>query len=234
MNPGLIVALDVPTAKAAQAVVQQLGEAVTHYKVGKALFTAVGPTLVTELVDAGKQVFLDLKYHDIPNTVGDAVQNAAALNVSMLTVHASGGARMLRAAAEAAIQSIAKPIVLGVTVLTSLDEMELQRLGVFEGVSPHVNRLASVALEAGCGGIVASVREAKLLRSFHGKDFTLVTPGIRLDGLGAQDQVRVSTPEDAAEAGADFIVVGRPIIADADPSGVARSITQRLGRSKVA
>ena len=224
----LIVALDAPNADQARALVRELGESVSFYKVGKELFTSVGPSIVRELVSGGKKVFLDLKFHDIPNTVAGAVRSAASLGVSLLTVHAAGGSRMLQAAAEAAAQSEAKPTVLAVTVLTSLSDPDLEETGVPGGVPAQVLRLATLALRAGCGGIVASAQEAARLRQKLGADFTLVTPGIRPAGAAAADQLRIVTPEAAIRAGADYLVVGRPITEAADPAQAARAIIQQI------
>jgi len=224
----LIVALDAPDGEQARALVRQLGDAVGFYKVGKELFTALGPSIVRELVSGGKRVFLDLKFHDIPNTVAGAVRSAASLGVSMLTVHASGGQQMLKAAAEAAAQSEARPTVLAVTVLTSLTDVELQQTGVSSGVEAQVLRLASLAIQAGCGGIVASAQEASRLRQRFGSGFTLITPGIRPAGGDAADQARVVTPEAAIRGGADYLVVGRPITQAGDPRQAAREIVEQI------
>ena len=230
----LIVALDAPDAEQARALVRQLGDAVGFYKVGKELFTAVGPAIVRELVSSGKQVFLDLKFHDIPNTVAGAVRSAAGLGVSMLTVHASGGPQMLKAAAEAAARSEAKPTVLAVTVLTSLTGAELQQTGVSGAVEAQVLRLASLAIQSGCGGIVASAQEAARLRHSLGSGFLLVTPGIRPAGGEAADQARVVTPEAAVVAGADYLVVGRPITQAGDPRKAALEIVEQIERASEA
>ena len=227
----LIVALDAPDAEQARRLVRQLGDAAGFYKVGKELFTSVGPSIVRELVSGGKKVFLDLKFHDIPNTVAGAVRSAASLGVSMLTVHAAGGLQMLQAASEAAAQSEAKPTVLAVTVLTSLTESELQQTGVGGGLEAQVLRLASLALQAGCGGIVASAQEAGRLRQSLGSAFTLVTPGIRPAGAETADQARVVTPEAAILAGADYLVVGRPITQAGDPRQAAREIVEQIERA---
>jgi len=224
----LIVALDTATADEARALVGRLGTSVSFYKVGKELFTAAGPAIVRELTGAGHRVFLDLKFHDIPNTVAAAVRSAASLGVSMLTVHASGGSKMLRAATEAAAASEAKPTVLGVTVLTSMDADQLHAIGVSGGIAQQVLRLAGLALHAGCGGLVASAREAAPLRRELGAAFTLVTPGIRPAGGDAADQVRVVTPADAIRAGADYLVVGRPITQAEDPAAAAREIARQI------
>jgi orotidine-5'-phosphate decarboxylase len=227
----LIVALDVADPEKARELVRELGETVSFYKIGKELFTAAGPSVVRELVAAGKQVFLDLKFHDIPNTVAGAVRTASALGVSLLTVHASGGSTMLRAAAEAAAQSEAKPTILAVTVLTSFTASDLAEIGVSASVEAQVLHLAGLAIRAGCGGIVASAQEAARLRSSYGAGFTLVTPGIRPAGGVAGDQARVVTPEDAIRAGANYLVVGRPISAADNPREAARAITRQIERA---
>jgi orotidine-5'-phosphate decarboxylase len=224
----LIVALDAADAEKAWELVQKLGESVSFYKVGKELFTADGPPIVRKLVNSGKKVFLDLKFHDIPNTVAGAVRSAASLGVSLLTVHASGGFKMLQAAAQAAAQSELKPTVLAVTVLTSLAELDLDEIGVKSGLQDQVLRLATLAINAGCGGIVASAQEASRLRQALGPAFTLVTPGIRPAGGVAADQARVVTPEAAIRAGANYLVVGRPITAAGNPAEAARAILQQI------
>src|SRR5512147_3034240 len=178
----LIIALDVSRASEAQKIVNQIGDAASTYKVGKQLFTAEGPQVVRDLVASGRKVFLDLKFHDIPNTVAGAVSEAAKLKVSMLTVHASGGSKMLKAAAEASAKSDSKPLILAVTVLTSLNDSDLEELGITAGVPSQVLRLAGIALQAGCGGIVASAKEALHLRQSLGTGFAIVTPGVRPAG----------------------------------------------------
>ena len=224
----LIVALDVSSAAAAQKIVAAVGDSAHAYKVGMQLYTAEGPAVVRELVGSGRRVFLDLKYHDIPNTVGAAVREAAQLGISMLTVHASGGAKMLRAAAEAAQGTNPNLLVLAVTVLTSLDDADLNMLGLRGGVLDQVLRLAALALSNGCQGIVASALEAAALREEFGRDFTIVTPGVRPAGSGADDQARVVTPAEAIAAGASYIVVGRPITEALDPASEARAILGQL------
>jgi orotidine-5'-phosphate decarboxylase len=224
----LIVALDVPSAVQARRLVQAIGESATTYKIGKQLFTAEGPQLVRELVASGLKVFLDLKFHDIPNTVAGAVRSAAELQVSMLTVHASGGSKMLKAAAEAAAQSSTKPMVLAVTVLTSLSDSELQEIGVSGTTLTQVLRLGALAHQAGCGGLVASAKEAGELRRELGEGFAIVTPGVRPAGSAAGDQARVVTPRDAIAAGASHLVVGRPIIEAADPAEAAAAIVSEI------
>lgn len=226
----LIVALDVPNAAQAQKIVTALGESVSTYKVGKQLFTAAGPAVVRELVGAGLKVFLDLKYHDIPNTVAAAVRAASELGVAMLTVHASGGSAMLRAAAEAAAEAGNPPLVLAVTVLTSLGDAELNEIGVPGKAQGQVMRLASLARAAGCGGVVASAQEAKSLRQQMGAGFAIVTPGVRPAGGARNDQARVATPSEAIAAGADYIVVGRPITGAQDPAQAAQAILDEISR----
>ncbi|HEY6337768.1 MAG TPA: orotidine-5'-phosphate decarboxylase [Candidatus Sulfotelmatobacter sp.] len=223
----LIVALDVSGAAAARQIVAAVGDCALTYKVGMQLYSAEGPQVVRDLVASGRRVFLDLKYHDIPNTVEGAVREAAQLGVSMLTVHAAGGSRMLRAAVEAAA---AKPdlMVLAVTVLTSMDEDDLHPTGVPGRMTEQVVRLSTLALAAGCQGVVTSAREARALRSALGDQFAIVTPGVRPAGSGHADQRRVVTPAEAIAAGASHIVVGRPITAAADPAAAAKAILDEI------
>jgi orotidine-5'-phosphate decarboxylase len=224
----LIIALDVSRASDAQKIVAEIGDTASTYKVGKQLFTAEGPQVVRDLVASGRKVFLDLKFHDIPNTVAGAVKSAVELGVSMLTVHASGGSKMLRTAAEAAAQSSSKPLILAVTVLTSLNDEDLQELGSPVGVADQVLRLAGIARNAGIGGIVASAHEARSLRRNLGEGFAIVTPGVRPTGSDPGDQARVVTPAEALHAGASHIVVGRPITGDPNPAAAAKRILEEL------
>ena len=224
----LIVALDVSSAAQARRVVQTIGEAASTYKVGKQLFTAEGPQVVRDLVASGRKVFLDLKFHDIPNTVAGAVRSASELGVVMLTVHASGGNKMLKAAAEAAAQSSAKPLVLAVTVLTSFTDADLQEIGVPGTALSQVLRLGALARNAGCGGLVASAKEVKELRRELGEGFAIVTPGVRPAGSAAGDQARVVTPADAVAAGSTYLVVGRPILDAPDPAKAAAAIISEI------
>ncbi len=224
----LIVALDVSTAAAAREIVAAIGDSAFTYKVGMQLYTAEGPQLVRDLVRSGRRVFLDLKYHDIPNTVAAAVHEAAQLGVSMLTVHASGSSKMLRAAVDAARSVNPNLLVLAVTVLTSMDADDLRTIGITSTVQDEVVRLASLALKSGCQGIVSSAREAAKLRAELGRDFAIVTPGVRPAGVGHGDQVRVVTPAEAIAAGASHIVVGRPITEAADPAAEARAILAQI------
>ncbi len=224
----LIVALDVSTAAAAQKIVAAVGDSALTYKVGMQLYTAEGPQVVRDLVASDRRVFLDLKYHDIPTTVAAAVHEAAKLGVSMLTVHAAGGGKMLHAAVDAARANNPALVVLGVTVLTSLDENELQKIGFSGTVRDEVLRLAALALDNGCKGIVTSARETAAVRSELGNIFAIVTPGIRPAGSAHGDQARVVTPAEAIAAGASHIVVGRPITEAADPAAAAREILQQI------
>ena len=224
----LIVALDVSTAAAAQKIVAAVGDSALTYKVGMQLYTAEGPQVVRDLVASGRRVFLDLKYHDIPNTVGSAVSEAAKLGVSMLTVHASGSSKMLRAAADAA-QARPGLMVLAVTVLTSMDGNDLETIGMRGTVADSVVRLATIALANGCQGIVTSAREASNVRAELGNEFAIVTPGVRPAGSSVGDQKRVVTPAEAIAAGASHIVVGRPITDAADPAAEARAILGQIG-----
>lgn len=229
MRERLIVALDVSTAGEAQRLVQSLGEAAGIYKVGLQLFTAEGPGLVRELVASGRRVFLDLKLHDIPNTVGHAVKAAAELGVNMLTVHSSGGGAMLRAAAEA---SAGRLNLLAVTVLTSLSDDDLHEIGVPDQVVDQALRMAALARSAGCQGIVTSPRELLPLRRLLGESFMIVTPGIRPAGAATHDQQRTATPAQAIGNGASHIVVGRPITHAPDPVQAAQAIVSEMEQVK--
>jgi len=224
----LIVALDVSSAREARKIVQALGTAISTYKIGNQLFTAEGPGVVRELVESGKDVFLDLKFHDIPNTVAGGVRSAVALGISMLTVHAAGGSAMLRAAMEAARQAPTPPTVLAVTVLTSLSDADLQETGVARRSRDHALVLATLAQKCGCDGVVASPHEARLIRQDMGAGLVIVTPGIRPAGSAKGDQARLNTPAEAIAAGADYLVVGRPITGAADPRGAAEAIVAEI------
>ncbi|MCP5517605.1 MAG: orotidine-5'-phosphate decarboxylase [Verrucomicrobiales bacterium] len=231
-NP-IIVALDLPTGRAALDLATRLAPHVGAVKVGKELFTAAGPEVVRALRAAGLEVFLDLKFHDIPNTVAGAVRSAVALDVRMLTVHAGGGSAMLRAAESAARTAAAErgtepPLVLGVTVLTSMDADALREVGVAAEPAAQVQRLAALAVDAGLRGLVCSPQELSWLRRVLPAGVQLVTPGIRPANAAADDQKRVMTPEAAREQGADWLVIGRPITAAPDPVAAARAISQSL------
>ena len=226
----LIVALDVETRQAAFGLVDQLAGRVGLFKIGSQLFSAEGPALVREIVARGERVFLDLKYHDIPNTVAAAAVAATRLGVSILNVHASGGAAMMAAAAEAVAttaehEGLSRPAVLAVTVLTSLDTPALQQVGVNENAATHVLRLARLAKDSGLDGVVASPLEIRPIRTQVAADnFIILTPGIRPGGGEAGDQKRIATPAEAVRAGADYLVIGRPIIAAADPVAALEQI----------
>lgn len=222
------MALDVSSSAEAEKIVSEIGESVQTYKVGMQLYTAEGPQFVRHLVASGKRVFLDLKYHDIPNTVAAAVREAAQLGVAMLTVHASGGTKMLRAAAEAARASNLNLQVLAVTVLTSMDGQELNEIGVPGQLADQVVHLASMALRAGCGGVVSSAQEVRNLRTKLGGGFLVVAPGVRPAGTAHGDQARVVTPAEAIAAGATHIVVGRPITASGDLARAAEKILHEM------
>jgi orotidine-5'-phosphate decarboxylase len=225
----LIVALDVSTAEAARKIVAAVGDSAHAYKVGMQLYTAEGPDIVRALIASGRRVFLDLKYHDIPNTVGSAVRQAGMLGVDMLTVHAAGGGKMLRAAVEAGQLTKPDMLILAVTVLTSLDDIELGKIGIRGGVLDQVLRLAALSLSNGCKGVVASAQEAGALREEFGSGFVIVTPGVRPAGSGPHDQARIVTPGEAIAAGASHIVVGRPITEALDPESEARAILGQIG-----
>lgn len=227
----LIVALDFPSAADARQMVAKLGDAVSFYKVGLETFTAAGPALVQELVAQGKKVFLDLKLHEIPNSVAGGTRSAAALGASMVTVHAANGPEGLRAAAE--VQRASPGLtVLAVTVLTSLSATDLQRIGIHSTPEEQVLRLAKLAKDQGCGGVVASPEEAAKLRQLLGPEMAIVTPGIRPTGSDVGDQQRIATPAEAIRAGASHLVVGRPITRAADPKKAAEQILQEIESAK--
>ena len=221
----IIVALDVPTEEEALNLVQKLGSRISRFKVGLQLYTAAGPAVVRKIIATGAKVFLDLKLHDIPNTVGSAVESARALGVEMLTIHLGGGEPMIRAALEAAED---RAIIVGVTVLTSQDSETLGTLGCSEGVEKQVLRLARLGLGCGIRALVASPQEVALLRAELSDRVRIITPGIRAAGVAGDDQKRVTTPREAIEAGADFLVIGRPIVADPHPFSAAQKIIAEL------
>jgi orotidine-5'-phosphate decarboxylase len=223
----LIVALDFPSADEARRLVMTLGDVVSFYKVGLETFTAAGPDLVRELVGMGKSVFLDLKLHEIPNSVAGGARSAAALGASMVTVHASSGPEALRAAAQVERDSPGLT-VLAVTVLTSLSGADLQKMGVAATPEQQVLRLARLAKDAGVGGVVASPEEAAKLRAELGRKMAIVTPGIRPAGSDVGDQQRITTPEAAIRAGASHLVVGRPITRAANPKEAAEAILKEI------
>lgn len=233
----IIVALDVETATRAIELADELRGAVGAVKVGSQLFTAAGPDVVARLVARGHRVFLDLKYHDIPNTVASAATEAAKLGVWLLDVHASGGAAMMRAARDAAHDAAARagvdaPLIVGITVLTSFDESTLGSIGITRPVIDQVGALASLAERAGLDGVVASPHEIARVRATCGPDFVVVTPGIRPSAPGAKpkdDQARTMSAAEAVRAGASYIVVGRPIVAAPDPRAAAEALGREIG-----
>ena len=233
MNP-ILVALDVESAAKAIELADLLRGTVGGYKIGKQLFTAAGPAMVRELTSRGDRVFLDLKFHDIPNTVAGAVQSAVATGAWMVNVHASGGSAMMKAAAEAATRTAAslgrpRPLVIGVTVLTSMTDAMLNEIGVARRLLDQVVHLAKLAKASGLDGVVASPQETRAIRDVCGKDFQIVTPGIRpADHQGKDDQARTLTPAEAISAGATYLVIGRPITAASNPRQAADSITATL------
>jgi len=229
----IIVALDYDNAEAALAMAEKLDPSLCRVKVGKELFTVAGPRLVRDLVARGFQVFLDLKFHDIPNTVASAVKAAAELGVWMVNVHAGGGARMMQAAAEALRPyGDRKPLLIGVTVLTSTAPEELAAVGVTRALDEQVLALATLAKGCDLDGVVCSAREAQALRRQCGADFALVTPGIRPAGAATDDQRRIVTPAQALEWGADYLVIGRPITAAVDPMAALQQILAETGAQR--
>jgi orotidine-5'-phosphate decarboxylase len=224
----VIVPLDFPDADAALAMAARLDPRLCRLKVGKELFVASGPGVVQRLHDRGFEVFLDLKFHDIPNTVAGACRAATRLGVWMLNVHASGGEAMLRAAREAVEGTTRPPLLIGVTLLTSLGEADLARVGFAGTVMENVEHLARLTRECGLDGVVCSALEAPRLREKIGGGFTLVTPGIRLEGAPGDDQARVVTPREAVRLGADYLVIGRPITQATDPAAVLQEINAAL------
>ena len=223
----IIVALDVATKKEALALVEQLRAQISFFKVGLQLYTAEGPEIVRGILATNAKVFLDLKLHDIPNTVGRAVESAARLEVQMLTIHLSGGPEMIRAATAARKNNLS---ILGVTVLTSADEETLREIGISDKIDNQVLRLAKLGVECGIDGLIASPREVKMLRQEFGGEIKIVTPGVRPNWAEAGDQKRATTPREAVAAGADYLVIGRPIVADPNPRQALTKILGELER----
>ena len=235
----LIVALDVETVREARALFAALRNTVGMFKIGSQLFTSAGPGFVREVVAAGSRVFLDLKFHDIPNTVAAAGVEAARLNVSIFNVHALGGSEMMRRTADAVShasvrEGFARPRVIAVTVLTSSDHATLKEVGVAADPGKQVVELARLAAECGLDGVVASPHEVTLVRQSVKRDFLIVTPGVRPHGAAADDQKRVMTPAEAARAGADYVVVGRAILKADDPACAARDIIEEMQHARQA
>lgn len=233
----LIVALDVETAREALNLFAALKDVAGMFKIGSQLFTSEGPDVVREIVRAGGRVFLDLKFYDIPNTVAAAGVEAARLGVSIFNVHACGGSEMMRRTADAVAETaeregINRPLIIGVTVLTSSDDSTLEEAGFSSSTHDQVKRLARLASESGLDGIVASPHEVKLVREVVlQRDFVIVTPGVRSAGIAHDDQRRVMTPAEAVRAGADYLVVGRAILKAADPARAAQEIIEEIERA---
>lgn len=227
-NKRIIIALDFPDATSTRNLLRELDPAQCRVKIGKELFTRCGPSLVEEVIRSGFDLFLDLKFHDIPNTVGKAVAAAADLGVWMVNVHASGGRDMMIAARQAIDDSRHKPMVIAVTVLTSLSQTDLSDVGIDVAPQDHVRRLAQLAQECGMDGVVCSAAETAMLRAACGDDFVLVTPGIRPAGDAANDQKRIVTPEDAIKAGSSYLVIGRPITQAGNPGAKLNEIFRQL------
>ncbi len=227
-GPRVIVALDFADAGTAQAFVKRVAPAQCRLKIGIELFTAAGPDLVARFAAQGFEIFLDLKFHDIPTTVARACTQAAGLGVWMLNVHTLGGRQMLAAAREAIERSTHRPLLVGVTLLTSHGEQELTEIGLDPRPEQQVERLAGVAHDAGLDGVVCSPGEASLLRRHYGKEFLLVTPGVRQAGDAKDDQQRTRTPAEAVAAGADYLVIGRPVTRAADPVSVLDAINREI------
>jgi len=231
--PPVFVALDYNNKEDVMTLVSKLDPKLCGLKVGKELFTIAGPELVRDLVSKGYKVFLDLKFHDIPNTVNKAVAAAADLGVWMCNVHASGGSEMLQAAREALKDRNNPPLLTAVTVLTSMNQQGLDELGVNRQVEEHVLALAGLAQDKGIDGVVCSAAEAKLLRARLGEDFVLVTPGIRPAGSAAGDQKRIVTPSQAIADGVSYLVIGRPITQSEDPLQTLRTINEEISYKPV-
>jgi orotidine-5'-phosphate decarboxylase len=237
----LIVALDFDSLSSALKFAKQVADLVGMFKIGNQLFTAAGPAAVKEVAALGTGIFLDLKFHDIPNTVAGAVLSAAAMTgVQLVNVHALGGKAMLEAAVQAISAGVPmgadRPRLLAVTILTSMDQKTMKEVGISGAPKLRVTKLAQLAKSAGVDGVVASVQEAKAIRKACGRDFLIVTPGVRPKEITASaeqdDQARTATPTEAIRAGADFLVVGRPILAAPDPRAAAQSIVEEIGAAK--
>jgi len=227
-DPKIIVALDYPAAALAMALAERLQPAQCRLKVGKELFTASGPALLEQLMRRGFEVFLDLKFHDIPNTTAQACKAAASLGVWMVNVHALGGRKMLEAAHEAIACSMQQPKLIAVTMLTSMAQEDLADIGINATPAEMVRRLATLARDSGLDGVVCSAQEAALLRKHLGNEFCLVTPGIRPAHASLDDQSRVMTPQDALKEGSSYLVIGRPITQAADPLQALLDINKQI------
>lgn len=228
-DPKIIVALDYAEATPALALADRLAPGQCRLKVGKELFTVAGPVLVEQLMRRGFEVFLDLKFHDIPNTTAQACKAAASLGVWMVNVHALGGRRMMEGAREALANFSQRPRLIAVTVLTSMGPADLAEIGINASPVEMVQRLAALAQASGLDGVVCSAQEAGMLRQQHGQDFCLVTPGIRPANAAANDQSRIMTPRAALDAGSSYLVIGRPITQADDPLRALQDINAELG-----
>ena len=227
----LILALDLEDRQSAIELVRRAGDELQWVKIGLQMFTRYGPEYVRKIADLGKRVFLDLKLHDIPNTVGKAVESISELPINMLTIHTCGGKEMMERAVTAQQETAPNLKLLGVTVLTSMDAASLSEIGLNRSPEEQVLAMANLAAESGMSGLVCSPHEVAKIGGLHGDRFTLVTPGIRPSGSDAGDQKRIMTPSEAAEAGSDFIVVGRPIYNADDPEAVVHGIREELQMS---
>ena len=228
----IIVPLDFNTAEQALGLVEKLQPDLCRLKIGKELFTTAGPVLVEKLIAKGFDIFLDLKFHDIPTTVAKACAVAADLGVWMLNVHASGGTEMMSLAREEVEKKSHHPLLIGVTILTSMNQQALKELGIQCSVEEQVMRLAQLASDAGLDGVVCSAHEVKILRDNLGEEFKLVTPGIRPGGSNKDDQKRVMTPGQAINAGSDYLVIGRPITQAADPAQALKDISEEISAAR--
>lgn len=231
-DPKIIVALDYPSVEPALALAERLQPSLCRLKVGKELFTSAGPVLLEQLMKRGFEIFLDLKFHDIPNTTAQACKVAASLGVWMVNVHALGGRKMLEAAHEAIAKSIRQPKLVAVTMLTSMAQQDLADLGINATLVEMVLRLATLARDSGLDGVVCSAQEAALLRKHCGIDFCLVTPGIRPAQASLDDQSRVMTPQAALQAGSNYLVIGRPITGADDPLQALLDINKEIGMTQ--
>jgi orotidine-5'-phosphate decarboxylase len=230
-DPKIVVALDYPIASSALALTDKLEPALCRLKVGKELFTAAGPALLEKLRHRGFEIFLDLKFHDIPNTTAQACKAAAGLGVWMVNVHALGGRKMLEAAREAIASGAHRPKLIAVTMLTSMAQQDLAEIGINAKLADMVLRLATLARDSGLDGVVCSALEAELLRKHCGNEFCLVTPGIRPAHANLDDQSRVMNPKAAMQAGSSYLVIGRPITQAADPLQALLEINQEIGET---
>ncbi len=231
-NSRIIVPLDFNTAEQALELVEKLQPDLCRLKVGKELFTITGPVLVEKLISKGFDIFLDLKFHDIPTTVARACAVAADSGVWMVNVHASGGSEMMSLAREEIEKKSHHPLLIGVTILTSMDQEALTEIGIQYSVAEQVMRLAQLTSDAGLDGVVCSAHEVKMLRDNLGKEFKLVTPGIRPAGSNKDDQKRVMTPAQAINAGSDYLVIGRPITQAADPGQALKDISEEISAAR--